>query len=334
MSGAISPGGNDARSPIGGSRPQELLGASFLTVLLIVSFFAVPLLGTVALPFAAVPTVRLTHRRGVSAGLGASALAAGLLGLVGAASGGLSAAFAGAFLACLVAAAPACFAGAVRRGLEPSRAYLALCAAGYAILTGGLILGSPEGRPAVREEIRRSFEGFRSAAIQSYGKAGMDDPETIARLKDTLQKAEGFATRFWAGLAGASWVLASAIGFYTGARLARPAASAEAVRFESLYNPPALAALFVVSGAGVVLGPPVAQEIAGDLLLPLCALYFLGGLSIMCHFARKRIRATLWRAGLYALVLYFPINAGVALVGLFDWYADFRKRNERTIQSS
>jgi hypothetical protein len=30
--------------------------------------------------------------------------------------------------------------------------------------------------------------------------------------------------------------------------------------------------------------------------------------------------------GVYTLVAYFPMNVGVALLGLFDWYVDFRRR--------
>ena len=323
-----------SHEPLPATRRREVLGAAFLTALLLLTFLALPLLGTLALPFAAVPAVRLTHRQGVGAGLLAGALAACLLLLLGAASGGLSEALAGALSAAVVAGAPASFSGAVRRGLEASRAYLALCVAGYAILAGGLILRSALGGPAMREEIRSTFEGFGSAAVQSYTKARMDDAETISRLKTTLQTAERFASRFWVGLVGASWVLGSAVGFYAGARMARPAASAEAVRFEDLRVPAVVAALFVAAGAGTVLAPAPAAEVAGDLLLPLSALYFLAGLSIICHFARKWFRARVLRVGLYALVLYFPINAGVALLGLFDWYADFRSRGERTIERS
>jgi hypothetical protein len=31
---------------------------------------------------------------------------------------------------------------------------------------------------------------------------------------------------------------------------------------------------------------------------------------------------------LYVLAGYFPINVAVALMGLFDWYVDFRRRGE------
>ncbi len=323
-----------SREPPPATRPREIALAALLTALLFLTFLAVPLLGTLALPFAAVPAVRLTHRHGTGAGLFVCALAACLLLVLGRATGGLAEALAGAFFAAVVTAVPAFFSGAVRRGLEPSRAYLSLCVAGYALLAGGLMLRAALGGPAMREGIRTTFEEFGSAAVQSYSKARLDDAETIARLKTTLQAAEQFARRFWVGLVGVSWVLGAAVGFYAGARMARPAPSVEAIRFESLRIRAAVAALFVAAGAGTVLGPPPAREVAGDLLLPLSALYFVAGLSIICHFARKWFRARILRVGLYALVLYFPINAGVALLGLFDWYADFRRRGEGATENS
>ena len=84
------------------------------------------------------------------------------------------------------------------------------------------------------------------------------------------------------------------------------------------------------AGEGDVLyGSVTPTEIAGNALIPLAALYFLAGLSIICHFARKWFRAKILRVGLYGLALYFPINIGVGLLGLFDWYVDFRHRGEK-----
>ena len=100
-------------------------------------------------------------------------------------------------------------------------------------------------------------------------------------------------------------------------------------RFEALRVPAPVVALFAASGAGFALLRSPSRIWAGDLLLPLSALYFLAGLSIICHFARRWFRAQILRAGLYALVVYFPLNVAVGLLGLFDWYADFRRRGEK-----
>ena len=117
-------------------------------------------------------------------------------------------------------------------------------------------------------------------------------------------------------------------------RPSRPAPSAEVTRFERLSVPAPVVALFVAAGAGLALAPHPAREVAGNLFLPLASLYFVTGLSIICHFARKWFRGKVLRIGLYALAVYFPVSIGVGLLGLFDWYVNFRRRGEGVIEKS
>jgi hypothetical protein len=230
-----------------------------------------------------------------------------------------------AFLGATVAALPSAFAAWIRPGRDASLAYLGLCLAGFAILAGSFAIagGGPD---AMARAVDRAFE---EALPVAAGSARPDlDTETQARLKTTLAAAREFTKRYGMGLVGAGWIFAAAIGFYTGAWAARPAASAERTRFEALRIPAFMAPLFVAAGAIFALGPLSASRSAGNLLCPLAALYFVGGLSIICHFARRWFHSRLLRIGLYALVVYVPINVGVALLGLFDWYANFRRRGE------
>jgi hypothetical protein len=196
-----------------------------------------------------------------------------------------------------------------------------------AVLLGG---SAASGRP-VGDQIAKEFDRMIPAALESYTRSGMDS-ETVTRVRSTLEAAREFSRKFWAGLLALLWVFSSAISWYAGARAARPAPSAEAARFEGLRVPAAVAPLFVAAGAGSVLFQGSARRIAGSLLLPLAALYFVAGLSIICHFARKWFRFWLLRVGLYTLVAYFPMNFGVALLGLFDWYVDFRRRGAGAIE--
>jgi hypothetical protein len=328
MSSEIPPGEEGAPAGVRATAFREILVAGTVTALLFAAFLALPIVGALALPLLPVPSVRLTFRRGGGAGLSAVLLSSSLLLGMGLATGGAAAAFGVVLFAAVAAALPVLFAAAVRRGAEPSRAYLGLCAAGFLLLTAGMGIRSLAGGRTMRQEISAAFDEMAPAAVQSYTKGGMD-PEVVARLKATLSAARDFSTKYWVGLLGVSWILSSAIGFYAGARLARPEPSAERTRFDSLFVPPAVVLLFVAAGAGAALSPDPIREIAGNSLLPLSALYFLAGLSIICHFARKWFRARILRVGLYGLALYFPINVGVGLLGLFDWYADFRHRGEK-----
>ncbi|HEX9305812.1 MAG TPA: DUF2232 domain-containing protein [Thermoanaerobaculia bacterium] len=314
------------------STAREIALAAGLSALAFALFLALPLVGAIGLPLAGIPPVRLAHRRGAVAALVASALAGALVAAVALATAGGSEAWMRGALAAGTAALPAVFASVSRRMGRPSLAFLLLCATG-AILLAALFVGdaAAAGQP-VGEQIAKEFDRMIPAAMDSYGRSGMD-AETVLRVRATLNAAREFSRRYWAGLLGLLWVFCGAISFYSGARLARPAPSAEAARFERLRLPAGVAPLFVAAGAGSVFVPPAARPAMGSILLPLTALYFVAGLSIICHFARRWFRFWLLRVGVYTLVAYFPMNVGVALLGLFDWYVDFRRRGAGAIET-
>jgi Predicted membrane protein (DUF2232) len=299
-----------------------------LSALFFAAFLAVPVIGALGFPFAAVPLVRVTYRRGLAAGLIATGVAAGILLGVALASAGWREAASVAAAAALATGLPALFAGRVRRGADPSRSFLGVGAAGGLLLTGILLALPVAGQPPIETELRSTFDAMIPAALESYRRANAD-PATVERVRATLIAARDFTGRYWAGLLAACWVLGAAVAFYFGARTARPEESAQGVRFESLRVPAGGAGLFVTAGAGFPFLQGVARTVAGDILLALAALYFVAGLSIICHFARRWFRARVLRFGLYVLVAYFPMNVGVALLGLFDWYVNFRRRGEK-----
>ncbi len=276
-------------------------------------------------PLAAVPVVRLAHRRGMVTGVLACSLAVAIVLGLGWATGGPGAGLAVAFLAAGVTALPTATVGFLRAGVDPSRCYLGLCLAGGAFLAAAFAASAGASGPSVATQVAASFEEVIPPAVESYQRSGAD-AESVAAMRATLEAARELARRYLWGIFGALWVLGGAIAFYAGAASARPAPTAEAARFEALRVPAQVVGLFVAAGAAFGVLPGEARRIAGNLLLPLLALFFVAGLSIICHFFRRWLRSRILRAGLYALAAYFPINVGVALLGLFDWYVDFRRR--------
>jgi hypothetical protein len=295
--------------------------------------FVVPILGVLGVPFAAVPAVRLAHRQGLVAGMTACVLAAAVVLGLGWAGGGVGAGIALAFAALGVTALPTATVGFLRAGSDPSRCYVGLCLAGCAMLAAGYAASANVAGGSVSTEVAASFDKLIPAAVDSYARSGAD-ADSVARMKETFEAAREFARACIWGMLGALWVLGGAMAFYLGARTARPGPTADAARFETLRIPAAGAVLFVAAGAVFGLLSGEGRRLAGNLLLPLLALYFVAGLSIICHFFRRWFRVRILRIGLYALAAYFPINLGVALLGLFDWYADFRRRGEGVIEKS
>ena len=323
-------GAEEPTRPIGTYGALEIALAAAFSAIAFGLFLALPIAGSLGLPLAGVPMVRLAHRRGGVAALVASALAGAVVSAVSLAAGDPGGWTRGA-LAAGIALLPALFATLSRGGMNPSRAYLALCGVGALVLAGLFLGGAAASGRTVGDEIAGEFDRMTPAALDSYKSSGMD-AETIARVRVTLAAAREFSRTYWAGLLALLWVLCASISFYAGARAARPAPSGEATRFEALRVPAVVAPLFVAAGAGSVFLDGGLRPIAGSVLLPLSALYFVAGLSIICHFARKWFRVRLLRVGLYTLVAYFPMNVGVALLGLFDWYVDFRRRGAGAIE--
>lgn len=282
-------------------------------------------LGALGLPFVGVPVARVAHRNGLGAGMAAAALSAALLAAASLLDGGARSVVSPLVLMGLVAGLPAFFSGLVKSGADPSREYLALAVLGCVVAGAILMLPPALGARSMGDDVAAAFDSMIPGAMASYSRANVD-AETAARVRATLEAARDFSRRYWLGLVGAFWVVGSAVTFYAGAHSARPAPSAERARFEALSLPAFAAPVFVAAGAVFALSPATARQAAGDVLIPLVALYFVAGLSIICHFARKWFRVRILRVGLYALVVYFPMNVGVALLGLFDWYANFRRR--------
>jgi hypothetical protein len=293
------------------------------------AIFVIPIVGGLGVAFAAVPTVRLAHRRGFLAGALACSLAAAVVFGLTWAIGDLAESVAMTLLAGAVTLLPTASVAFLRAGSDPSRCYLGVILAGCAVL-GALFAASASGPgPSLSAEAVASFDRMTPSVLDSYSKSGAD-AATVASVRAMLAGAKDLASRYLWGIFGALWVLGAAVAFYGGAYGGRPSITADAVQFGELRVPPLVAGLFVAGGAVFAVGTGEPRRIAGNVLLPLVALYFVAGLSIICHFLRRWVRARLLRAGLYVLAGYFPINVAVALLGLFDWYVDFRRRGEGT----
>jgi hypothetical protein len=320
------PGATSRPAPADRLERWAVVLAGVTSALLGVLFLSVPL-GMIGLPFASVPIVRVAHRRSLGSAVLAAAASAALLTGFSFLGGSTQDLAAPLVTMGLLAGLPAFFAGLVHGGADPSREYLGLAVSGCVLVAAVMMVPPALGSRPMADDVAAAFDSVIPGVVAQYSKAKVD-PETVARARAILEFSRDFSRRYWLGLVGSFWVLGSAVTFYTGARSARPAPSAQRTRFEALVLPAFLAPVFVAAGALWALGPGWARQAAGDVLIPLAALYFVAGLSIICHFARKWFRVMILRIGLYALMVYPAIGVGVALLGLFDWYVGFRRRGE------
>ena len=137
------------------------------------------------------------------------------------------------------------------------------------------------------------------------------------------------------GILGALWVLGGAIAFYLGARRARPGAdgrrrpvrgSAGAGRRGGPLRGGGRGFRPAAGGGAPGGGQPAAA--ASGLVFCGRPLYHLPLLPEVVPGPDSPDRScTPWSPT-------FPINVGVALLGLFDWYVDFRRRGEGVVEKS
>jgi predicted membrane protein DUF2232 len=307
----------------------EMAWAAALPAALIAGSFLVPGIGVLAAflwPLGVAVLVRWSFGHGTGAlavGLCAVLVTAILSAILGWGAGlGVGAG------TVLLTGLPVFFAGRVRRGLDASSAFLGLCVAGIALFEALLLARPAIGEAPLGTLLATFLDANIPLAVESWRRSKVD-AATLEQMQASALQMRNLVVRYWPGLFALGWVLASAVTFYVGAWAARPAAAAQSTRFERLQIPAAVAALFVLAGAGFGLIPGITRSVAGDVLLALASLYFVAGLSIICHFARAWFRAPVVRLGLYVLVAYPPMNLGVALLGLFDWYVKFRRRGEK-----
>jgi uncharacterized protein YybS (DUF2232 family) len=83
----------------------------------------------------------------------------------------------------------------------------------------------------------------------------------------------------------------------------------------------------IATGFAAVLSVGVVQTVALNLLVVLLPVYFLQGLAVAEHFFTRKGLPPLWRGLSYLLLLLLnPLPMIVTGVGIFDLWADFRKK--------
>ena len=280
-----------------------------------------PLVGIVFIPGAALPLVRLGARRGTLAALGASGAAAVLSAAIGFAVTRSAADSAGQAAALLATAGVCGVAGGLARKRAASSVFLGLAIWGAA--AGGVLWTVS---PGADREIESRFDEMTASSIASLKQSGAD-ADALKTWQASAEVVRRVIVRYAPGLLAALWVGIAAVAFFLGRRLALR--GPDGGGFSRLRLPPGLAAVFVLAGAAAALFRGPVRSLAADVLAPVLVLYFLGGLSIIAYFARRWFRTGVLRAATYGMASWFPFSAGTAVLGLFDWYFDFRKRADR-----
>jgi hypothetical protein len=298
-----------------GAEPRlgGLVGAGALSALLFGAGEFVPALIPLKL-FSPVPLAIQRLRGGVSAWL-AAVLAAALV----AASGALGAG--GFYLAAL--AAPGLLLG---ESLVRGRGMLRGCAWAFAMLVAEIGAGLAFAPKAMADLFLDPIEHLRSPAFLSELEAGGLAADQISEFTEQVASLHGAL----AVVFPAAWVIGAAVLVAANAAalrlylLRRDPGWLEDGEFERVRWPLALVAVFILSGAAVVL--PVARPAAYNVLLVTAFFFALQGMAVVAFYGRRLAGPPLLRLAIVVLVLANPWAPQiVALLGLFDNWFDFRR---------
>jgi len=301
-------------SPSGGT-----LAGGLASALLFSAFLLVPALGpsfgflfllTMLAPF---PLILVRLRHGLLSGLLSALMAASLVG-------GFFAGWAGLMFFTMFAV-PGLLIG---DGLARGRGLLRGCGWAFAALAvqiAALLLASG----AEIAQALTPLAEFRSARVAELKAQGAPS-EVVEDFDEQAERVYDVMKVVYPGalfIVGALLVLANAVQLRA-YLVRRDPGWLDGGEFEGIRWPLGFSLVFVLGGAAVAL--PASRSFGYNVVLVVLFFYLLQGLAVVTYYARRLAGPPLLRLGLTFLVLLNPWAPQIlALVGLFDTWADFRK---------
>lgn len=191
-----------------------------------------------------------------------------------------------------------------------------------------LVLGIAFGALRGESLDRKVQQGIKASIAQTatfYEKAGLkgDDLET---LQQGLTQAGAVIGRVYPAMMIISLVIVAGLNMLMLARLAgRLPRPPEIGSFLSFKNPEPLVWALIAAGFSMLLPVDAVSRIALNVLIVIVFMYLIQGLAVTAHFFGRFAVPFFMRVIFYVLLLVQPYLAiGLAIVGIFDIWGDFR----------
>jgi MFS family permease len=295
-------------------RAAGVLGAALAAALLFSLPYLAPLVAVFAFPIAPFPLVAQRVSRGLASSIMATLLAACLLSWL------ISPSAAFGFLAVLVLPGLLIAEGLARgRGLRRGAAWafflLAFEIAAMLLVAGpqvaaGILdplneLRSPQFLSEMRAQLpQESVDAWAEQATTLYNVMEVVYPAALLIMGALVVLVNAALLRLYLARRDPGWL--------------------EGGEFEGLRFPLLLPVLFVMGGLFVIV--PSLRPAGYNLVLLAGFFFAVQGLAVVAYYARRLAGPTFLRAGLLLLVLLNPWAPQIlALLGLFDTWADFRR---------
>jgi uncharacterized protein YybS (DUF2232 family) len=199
-----------------------------------------------------------------------------------------------------------------------------------AVLAAALVVASPA---EWFTTIRSGLDQTREEAVHVYSQSGLPI-EIVEQLEHGSERMVELVMRLLPALllGGVAFVVLLNLELLR-RRQRRTGAAPVFGDLTRWKSPPELVWLLIASGYASFLPSGPLQPLAMNLFTLLAGIYFCQGL-VIAQFYMRRWHSPLWVNGLVYLfiVVEWLLATGVALVGLFDLWADFRRLDPRPLE--
>lgn len=297
----------------------DVLKGGVVSATLYAAFLSLPVFGLAAAVVTPLPVLSVGLKRGMRAGAGVALLATALVTLVGGPLASVLYFVQSALLALVLV-------WGITRGHSASRSIAtavlaalgvtAILAAAYAVASGVDLHG----------KVVAAIRGSIAQSLALYEKKGIRGDE-LKPFREALEQGGEMLSQLYPALLLICQSIVAGINILLLRRLAgRLPEPVRFASFSSFRNPDYLVWAAIVAGFSLLVDNSVVNATALNVLTVAGFLYFVQGLAIARHYFTTYSVPALFRYLFYAmLVMQAYLVIAVALFGMFDLWADFRR---------
>lgn len=302
----------------------DILKGSLATVALFLAYATIPLFGMLGGMLAPLPSVYYALRSGRYAGLSIVIVAAAVL----AAATDVSASGVYLVQAGSVSLLMPLF---LEKGGTARTIVLTTAASIGVVALTGVVFALARGINLDSEVIRWLNSSIAQTAAL-YSKSGMKESD-IQALQQALQQGSTIMGRIYPAMLTISQAVIVIVNMMAVTGFARRGKlKVEIGEFQEFRNIDQLIWLLIVSGFAMLLDNEIASRISLNLLLVVLFAYFFQGLAVMAQFFTRFSVPALGRFFFYLFLVLQPyLLAGVALLGVFDMWGNFRGPRQQNL---
>jgi uncharacterized protein YybS (DUF2232 family) len=171
-----------------------------------------------------------------------------------------------------------------------------------------------------------------SQTASLYSKSGLKDAE-LQELQQGLRQAGSVMVRVYPAMLAISQAIIVIVTMLAVAGFVRRGQLKLTIgEFKDFRNSEYLVWFLIASGFAMLIESDIVGRVALNILLTVCFAYFFQGLAVMSHFFTRFAVPAIGRFFFYMFLLLQPyLLAGVAILGIFDMWGNFRTPRQQNL---